>query len=223
MQESEVYDYILSLPLRPRVRSRNGSIFLTIRGWSARHKKRQIEIFKSIKCRAPKALVDFAAKEIANFIVSLVGCAKGFIITNVPCGHSNTSKCLSFRIANAVASLMRSEYVKLWRDRPQKGTHYPKPQTSRPGLEWIALPLLPVILVDDIMTSGSHLEECLQSLRDKGIFCIGIAWIGTSLVPTSEDKLGCAGRAFDPLPETYEEHEATRRNQYLHERRSAFG
>ena len=44
-------------------------------------------------------------------------------------------------------------------------------------LERSVLPATPVLLLDDVATSGWHLEEAITNLRAAGVPCLAIAWI----------------------------------------------
>jgi hypothetical protein len=40
----------------------------------------------------------------------------------------------------------------------------------------------PVLIVDDLATSGWHLEEALTNARDGGLSAVGAAWISGSVL-----------------------------------------
>jgi predicted amidophosphoribosyltransferase len=170
--------FVLELPRAVSIRTRHDCKYFTLRAWKSNKKIHQIEFMKLIKLAPPKSFVRFVANEMSRFLSTLIGHNNKMIITSVPSGHSKTSNCLASILAQRIASNLKTNYVKLWLDRPMPGSSYPRPLSERPNLEWIVVPKLPVVIIDDIVTSGSHMEECLTAVRAVGVGALGLAWIG---------------------------------------------
>jgi hypothetical protein len=171
-------DIFSSLIKRTRIRSRGNCSFVTLRCWNPKYKAKQIEQVKSMKSISSSGIIKCVAKELADHLSGTFGTIRELVVTSVPGGHSCSELSFSAKIAIEVARRLRTNHVKVWEDRPRAGSPFPRPAHERPALKWIAHPRQPVILIDDVVTSGSHMEECLHALRSNGIPTFGIAWIG---------------------------------------------
>jgi len=69
-------------------------------------------------------------------------------------------------------------FLKILADRFVTGVRHPKKFEKLPALEVIAHPAeRTVILIDDVATSGWHMEEALLRLRAKGFVAISVVWL----------------------------------------------
>jgi len=89
-------------------------------------------------------------------------------VTSVPCGHSRRPDCLGKQIAQAVAKTLGLPFRQVFADRPCSGVSHPKEFAKLPALQRIADPYPSMILIDDLATSGWHVEESLTTLRRFG-------------------------------------------------------
>ena len=88
-------------------------------------------------------------------------------------------------MAESVAGALGLPFVEAFRDRLIKGSSHPKEFERLPPLQWASPPASGVVLVvDDLSTSGWHLEEALTLLRGRGLAAAGIAWIGGTIADT---------------------------------------
>jgi hypothetical protein len=88
--------------------------------------------------------------------------------------------------------------VKVWRDRFVTGSSHPKEFRKLPPLTWQdAPPPGLVLLVDDVATSGWHLEEALTALRAAGHLALGLAWISGTVTPYLASASASSDRAVD--------------------------
>ena len=159
------------------IRSRNDVLYCTLRSWRAGARQRQIAAFRKEKRSDDMSLVGTAAEEISSFLLRLAPVPDP-VITCVPCGHSRRPDCWSKRLAQAVAARGQGRFVQVWRDRLCAGGSHPKEFRNLPPLEWLNVPDRFTVVVDDISTSGWHLEETLGALRGSGVPSMAIAWIG---------------------------------------------
>lgn len=165
------------LVARPALRSRNTVGYATVRSWLVRGKKAQIAAMKSEKAAPTSALVDIAAREVADFLTKYAPVPDA-VVTSVPCGHSRRADCFGKRLAMAVAEIAGLPFVEVWADRFCEGVSHPKEFDRLPPLTWRAVPDRMAIIVDDIATSGWHLEEAVTALRAHGVPAMAVAWIG---------------------------------------------
>jgi predicted amidophosphoribosyltransferase len=106
---------------------------------------------------------------VAALVRQLRGGRAADAITCVPCGHSRRPDCLGKQIAQAVAEALGLSFLQVFADRPCPGVSHPKEFVKLPPLERIADPRASMILVDDLATSGWHVEESLTALRGLGL------------------------------------------------------
>jgi hypothetical protein len=137
--------------------------------WRAAAKVDDIVALKRAKRELDRGLIDGAAEMVAALVHQLRGDRAADAITNVPCGHSRRPDCLGKQIAQAVAEALSLPFLQVFADRPCSGVSHPKEFAKLPPIERIADPAASMILVDDLATSGWHVEESLTSLRGLGL------------------------------------------------------
>jgi len=167
-----------SLVHRPGLWARNGIRFITVRRWRARAKTADLQAFRDAKCHLDPALIEAAAGELSEVLRDLLGPAPGYLVTNVACGHSRRPDCFGKRLAQAAAVLVGVPYVQVFADRFVRGSSHPRQVMELPPLRRIAIPDRMCVVVDDLATSGWHLEEALGNLRSQGVPALGLAWLG---------------------------------------------
>ena len=123
------------------------------------------------------ALIREAAELLSALVRRLHGDGAAAVVTSVPCGHSRRSDCFGKRIAQAMAKDLGLPFVQVFADRPCSGVSHPKEFAKLPPLEQIADPLSSMLLVDDLATSGWHVEESLTALRRLGASAPAFVWI----------------------------------------------
>lgn len=151
-------------------------------------KRRDIRALKLAKETVDPAIIAGAAAEVANLVKLFLGGAPGFSVSTVSVGHFRRPDSFAVRMAAAAAAELDQPFVKIFADRFVKGVSHPKELKKLRPLERLVLPATPVLLVDDVATSGWHLEEAMTNLRAAGVPCLAIAWIsrtiGGQLKPT---------------------------------------
>ena len=98
----------------------------------------------------------------------LSGNPGGWTITNIAAGHSGGNS-FGARLAVAVAERLSLGYLEVWGDRPIGGTSHPKEFRRLPPLDMLAKPIGATLIIDDVATSGWHMEEALTALRALGV------------------------------------------------------
>jgi hypothetical protein len=166
-----------SLVYRPTIFRRNDVGWIAAGAWRAAAKVDDIAALKRAKRELNRWLIDGAAEMVAALVHQLRGDRAADAITNVPCGHSRRPDCLGKQIAQAVAGALDLPFLQVFADRPCSGVSHPKEFAKLPPLERIAGPAASMILVDDLATSGWHVEESLTSLRGLGASASAFVWI----------------------------------------------
>jgi len=168
---------------RPALYSRNGVAWFSPRAWAAHSRKADISALKSAKHRLDPAVLDPAAVEVAEVVRKLCGDA-GAVVVNVACGHSKRVDCFGKMLAQRVAGGLGWDFLQVYADRFLSGGSHPKQALNTPALEFVAEPILGRlhVVVDDVATSGWHMEEAVGGLRARGVNAMGVAWISGILV-----------------------------------------
>lgn len=166
-----------SLVYRPTLYRRNDIRWIAAYAWRARSKARGLSALKEAKKELDPSVLAEAAKSINTLIREIFGDKAVDAITCIPCGHSRRPDCFSKRLAQAVADAAELPFLPIFADRPCAGVSHPKQSLSLPSLQQIADPPRSMILVDDIATSGLHVEEVMLALRRMGVTISTLVWI----------------------------------------------
>lgn len=111
----------------------------------------------------------------------MFGPLSGWCVTAVPCGHSRSPECWGKRLARVVARRIGAPFIQIFADRPVAGTSHPKEFAKLPPLKQIDSAFDRVLVVDDVATSGWHIEEILTALRLTGSSAVAVAWISGTI------------------------------------------
>ncbi|WP_097063747.1 phosphoribosyltransferase [Sphingomonas guangdongensis] len=164
---------------RLQVYSRKLVSWLSTRSWTNAGKKAAIAKLKAAKQALDHNAIEAAAHDLATTLERQVGADNpNVLVTHVACGHSQRPDCFSCQIAQRVAEKLRLKFAKVFSDRFVKGVSHPKEFDKLAPIEIATLPAEALVLViDDVATSGWHMEEALQTLRSAGKACLGFSWI----------------------------------------------
>jgi hypothetical protein len=154
-----------SLVYRSMIFRRNNVAWIAASAWRVGAKANDIAALKQAKRVLESGLIVGAAELVATLVRQLRGDRAAKAITGVTCGHSRRPDCLGKQIAQAVAEAFDLPFRQVFADRPCSGVSHPKEFAKLPPLERIAEPFASMILVDDLATSGWHVEESLAALR----------------------------------------------------------
>ena len=163
---------------RRTIRARKTVNYITLRAWRASIRDWQIKALRALKGNLPSTMPDVIAEEILAEISALVGVSAFKAVVPIPCGHTREGPCLSLEMARALGQKIGIPVVQAFVTQPMKGTSHPKENVKRPPLV-LTRPLNgPVLLVDDVATSGAHIEEAVKLLRPHTGSVLAVAWIG---------------------------------------------
>ncbi len=164
---------------RPRLLHRNRIGYIAISKWRSAIKAHQIAALKALKAEIPPSLPVQLAEDMVMALRSVHGAAPAGSIVPVPCGHSGPG-CLSCRMAEALAERLGVPCVQAFGPLAVAGQSHPRKNARRPAMQRVAdLPPGPVILVDDVASSGSHIEEAATKLLEAASAVWPIVWIGS--------------------------------------------
>ncbi len=163
---------------QPRVLSRGSVSYHAIRRWRQTIKAEQISALKAIKKMPSSQFEATIAEEMSSWCRRAFGGTAFANVVAVPCGHSGED-CLARRIGQQVGTQLGINYLDAFEPLVITGSSHPKTNVRRPKMKLATVPVGPLLLVDDVATSGSHIEEAAVALRRHGLAVTSIAWIGT--------------------------------------------
>lgn len=166
-----------SLIYRPALFRRNQIRWIAACAWRARSRVVGLAALKQAKRTLDQSIVATAAASITPLIRETFGDKSVDSITCIPCGHSRRGDCFGKQIAQVVATMLELPFLQVFADRPCLGSSHPKQSASLPPLQQIADPPRSTIIIDDVATSGWHLEESMLTLRRLGVAVSSVVWI----------------------------------------------
>lgn len=165
------------LAYRPTLYRRNAVSWVSVRSWRADAKGADLARLKLCKAAVDQTVISAAAGEIAALLRLLFGHFAGWRTTSVACGHSRRPDCFGKRLGGAVADELGLGFLEVFQDRFVDGVSHPKEFSKLPPLLYRDKPAAPLLVVDDIATSGWHIEEALGIIRALGLPAFGAVWI----------------------------------------------
>lgn len=177
LREPSAHLLLETLVERRTIRTRHNISYMTIRSWRQPLRKFQIAALTGLKAKPTADFADTVAHEISEGVAGLVGVAAFRSIVPVPCGHSG-SECLSIAIARSLGRQLGLPMVQALQSELRQGRSHPRKNATRPPLTLAHSVQGPVILVDDVATSGVHLHDAAELLRPVCGSVLPVAWIG---------------------------------------------
>jgi predicted amidophosphoribosyltransferase len=172
-------EFLLETLVRKRaLRTRKDVSYVTLRSWRQTIREHQIVALRAIKRDDPRAIAAEIAAEMHDEIASLFGVTSFKAVVPMPCGHSKPGNCLSVAIAKALARDIGLPVAHALSLAPDKGSSHPARNIDRAAMTLITPISGPVLLIDDVTTSGRHIEEATLLLRQKGASVLALAWVG---------------------------------------------
>lgn len=162
---------------RRHLRERKGLTYIATTTWRAGVKDAQILALRALKRNPPESLVDDVARLMVRGVGAVSGGQAHRAVVPVPCGHTGPD-CLSRQLAERVASLLKIEFVDAFLCENRTGSSHPASSIRMKPPRLKATELTgPVILVDDVATTGTHLSHAATALRSITSGVLPIVWI----------------------------------------------
>jgi predicted amidophosphoribosyltransferase/PAS domain-containing protein len=162
---------------RRAIRERKSVNYLTLMSWRQGVRDYQIAALKALKQNIPPEMPGAIADLMAREIDSLLGAQAFVAVVPMPCGHSDDSHCLSEELARALGAKLGLPVIRALAAKKQTGSSHPKNNVRRPPMQAVEKLTGPVILVDDVATSGAHIEEAVKLLKPSGGAVFPVVWI----------------------------------------------
>lgn len=153
--------------------------YIGLRKWRTAIKLHQIAALRALKSEPSEAFVTTVAAEMACAIRSVYGTVDNCVVVPVPCGSSGPD-CLACRLATAVAAQLGIAMVEAFAPiATPRGSSHPRRNIRRPAMKLLQPVKQSVILIDDVVTSGSHIDEAATRLRASAPQVWPVAWIAS--------------------------------------------
>lgn len=171
---------LATLVTQKRLLRRGPVPYHALRRWRSAVKDTQVAALKALKGDLSLYAVDRIADELAAAARALFGEQTISAVVPVPCGNSGPA-CLSARLAEAVAERLALPVHHAFAPLPPAGGSHPKGNVRRARMDLIAPITTPVLLIDDVATSGAHLAEAALALKAAGTPAVlPLVWIADS-------------------------------------------
>ena len=163
------------------VRKRNDVNYITARSWRGAIKDYQVSALRAVKSAPSDAFASEISRELIAVLSRLSGTSPIDLVAPIPAGNSGLTESLSVKIARATASMLGVPVSgALAIDPPKKPrSSHPKSNMRRPPMRLVEdVSGKNVLIIDDVATSGRHIEEASCLLRGAAKSTMAIAWIG---------------------------------------------
>ena len=167
-----------SLVQRPNLRKRHSVYYLTTHSWRKDIKKYQISAIKNSKFGFSYQSVEMVCDDILSVLVGFMGELNVDYVVGMPCSHSPREKCFSTALSICIANKLNTKWLNAFEMSSQTGSSHPAKNANRPSITLKARAKGTVLLIDDVVTSGDHVEEAVKVLRDSAKTVFAVGWIG---------------------------------------------
>lgn len=169
-----LFDTLIS---KQRLLGRNGAAYLALRQWRKPIKPYQIKAIEAIKAADEHISLEEVAAEMTTAVKKIYG-NLFTVIVPIPGGSSGKAKSFSVALAETMAQKMNIPCKDILVGQPvAKGASHPKKSASLKPYTLREKVSGHVLVVDDIATSGRHIELAIQALKPVSDFCAAVAWI----------------------------------------------
>lgn len=168
-----------TLPKQPTLKARNGIAYTVIRRWKSQLKETQIAAIQALKVSSDSMTAEMAAAEIVETVAKLFAGMKFDAVVPIPGGSSGMSNSLSVQIGERVAAKLNIPCLNCLENKTTIGASHPKQSMKLKPYSVLGKISGTVLLVDDIATTGTHLEKAHFALTRENVAVFAIAWIGS--------------------------------------------
>ncbi|MEM1038746.1 MAG: hypothetical protein AAGI12_04680 [Pseudomonadota bacterium] len=174
-EESFVFETLI---YQPKLRVNNDLGYVAIRRWNQKVKRRQLSAMRAVKKEPSRDFINEVSAEICRFADSFIGVENFDCVVPVP-GGTSKNMAFSHRLAAAVGLLAGLPNIQAFQRISSTATSsHPINNAVRGRMRLKQVPSGNVLLIDDVVTSGSHLNEATQRLRAHCSGVVAVAWIG---------------------------------------------
>ena len=166
-----------TLVTKQRLLTRGACSYLALRQWRQNIKPYQINALAALKPDASEECVKSIAEEMTSSIQRVYGGAFQNVVP-VPGGSSGKKESLSMRIARHIALNLEIDYAPVLQSAPvKKGASHPQKSLRLPPYTVSSKVDGNVLIIDDVATTGRHMERANEVLRPMAKYCASVVWI----------------------------------------------
>lgn len=160
--------------------SRGGVDFSSLRTWRAPIKQYQISAIAALKDDPPPHFIKLIAQDFVAHTKRTHGADVIKSVVPIPPGSSGRQQSVSTMVAEEVALQIGAAYCNclLGDGKVSRGPSSPKKSALLSPYKLSRVPNGPILLVDDIVTSGRHFELAVNVLKLQSVAVYPVAWIG---------------------------------------------
>jgi hypoxanthine-guanine phosphoribosyltransferase len=166
-----------TLPIKHRLLARNGISYIGLSTWRQSLKEFQIAALKGQKEALSKSFLEAIAQEMASAISTHYGSGSIRNVVPVPCGSSGRNDCFSVRLAETLALHLGCRFANVLKSSAERGTSHPRKSARLSPFDMEGTLEGQTLVVDDVITSGKHMEMAVKVLRANHVNCFAIGWI----------------------------------------------
>jgi hypothetical protein len=162
---------------KQRLLARNGVSYLALRQWRKAIKSYQIKALEALKSDVTPHCVDQIADEMATAVTKVYG--KLFTeIVPIPGGSSGRERSLSVLLAEALALRLKLPCNPVLKSGAvAKGSSHPKKSAILQPYKLSGDVSGNVLIVDDVATSGRHIELATMAIKAQANYVTAVTWI----------------------------------------------
>lgn len=182
-QEHEIrnsgVDFLFDTLVKKRtLHNRNGIDYLTLRSWRTQLKSYQISTLVSLKVTKPAALIRRCTDEIIECVRHVYGDGVITAVVPIPGGSSGDANSFSVLLAREIATELNVAFCDILVPQGTKGKSAPIKSAKLKPYELKETLAGPILVVDDVASSGAHMELAITALKHNSRAVYGVAWIG---------------------------------------------
>lgn len=162
---------------RKRLLARNGASYLALRQWRKSIKPYQLKALQALKSDEAPSSIETIASELVRQIETVYGKLFNAVVP-IPGGSSGRKKSFSVLIAERVAKGLKIPCRDiLISTSVAKGSSHPKKSIGLRPYK-LSEPLNGnVLIVDDVASSGKHIELATNAIKESANYCTAVVWI----------------------------------------------
>jgi hypothetical protein len=162
---------------KQRLLERKGCSYLALRQWRKPIKPYQISALTALKASSEPRFESEIGNEISSAITSVFGKAFQYVVP-IPSGSSGQKHGLSYRLAKEVADKLKITLADVLEAPPVAlGSSHPRKSASLRPYK-VKTPINGnILIIDDVATSGRHIELATEALRPMATYCTSLVWI----------------------------------------------
>lgn len=166
---------------RPRVYTRLGTSFFTCVKWRSDSVEDGYRLFVEAKKSFDMDYIEAVGWDLASMLTRLGFNSMDFVTYPPQSVVTESNRYFAGEIASVVAQVFGVPVKGVFNKRLRHGaSHSPRKAVDRPPATMngvVEVAGKQILLVDDLVTSGATMRECLDVLRRKGATAFGAVWV----------------------------------------------